>query len=300
MSSHLPQMEALCRTAAHWRCVVVRRVSGLTWLSDDARVGFDVLLDDIRADLNDLARIGRVSRADELSRATGQQFHATAVPQYFTGDLSAPLVLVHLNPKQDGRRPGRDRYTGPVPTLDGYLDEYTLFGRGRYGPSSPRTHRSPFDHKQIRFLRPFNAINFIGEDEPDARSTNLQRVIDDKLQLEVIPYQSVTFSRRGMTEQVLAPHYRRLLATITAAPRQYVIFCGRVLADLLRGWVVQEHQFPLVKKDGTRTAGTYRFANLLINQDGHLLYAGLAPSFSRQGIPMTAYGAECAARYRTG
>lgn len=261
-------------------------------------MGLEVLRRDIETDLGDLSGLGRIRRADQLSAATRQTFHATTVPQYFVGSLTARLVLVHLNPKQDPAEPVPSTYRGPVPSIEEYLYRCTHFGRNKYGPRSARTHRSPFDHRQIRFLRPFGVIDFVADEVPDARWINLQRVIDEKLQLEVIPYQSVHFSTRGMTGAVLHEHFGRLLDTITAVPRDYVIFCGNVFTDLLEpSWIVRQHRFPLVKTDGSATPASYRFANLIITYGGHDIEAGLASSYPRQGIPMDSYGTACAARY---
>jgi hypothetical protein len=260
-------------------------------------VEFGLLQRQVRADLEDLRETGRIRRADQLSEATGQRFHATVVPQYFVGDLTASMVLVHLNPKQDRGATVPERYSGRVPDVRQYMTDCAHFGRDKYGPESPRTWTSPFDHRQVRYLRAFGVMDFVGDNVPDHTWTNLERVIDNKLQLEVIPYQSIRFSTHGMTPSVLDPHYRQLLDTITASRRDYVIFCGRVLADLLQPWVEREHRFHLVKSDGTKTRSVYRFANLLIRYGGHTVRGGLAPSYARQGIPMTAYGIECASRY---
>ncbi|MEH0825759.1 MULTISPECIES: hypothetical protein [unclassified Micromonospora] len=263
-------------------------------------MGFEVLRRDVKTDLADLAERGRVRRADQLSAATGQRFHATAVPQYFTGDLDARLVLVHLNPKQDLAHVAPSAYSGPVPCAEEYLDQCIHFGRDKYGPNSGRTHKSPFDYRQIRYLRPFNVIDFVGDDVSDARWINLERVVDRKLQLELIPYQSVQFSTHGMTPAVLNEHFDRLLDTITAVPRAYVIFCGSVFSGVLQpGWVRREHRFRLAKNDGRLTATMYRFANLVITHGGQEVIAGWAPSYPQQGIPMDAYGSECAARYHS-
>ena len=130
--------------------------------------------DAIGTDLDDLRRCGRLTAADALTAATGHHFNAAGVPHYFTGDVMANFVLIHLNAKQ--RDDFAERYVGQVPTLDEYLDSHAHFGRDNYGPSSPRTHRSPFDLKQIRFLEAFRSIDFVPNDVPDARFINLERV----------------------------------------------------------------------------------------------------------------------------
>lgn len=249
----------------------------------------------IEADLSDLRDRGRMRGAETLSRASGHHFNAATLPQYFTGDLASPVVLVHLNPKQKDAPDGVFR--GQVPSLEQHLDDHQFFGRHKYGPRSPRTHRSPFDHKQIRFLRPFDAIDFLPESAPDARYGNLERVIDAKAQLEVVPYGSDNFDVPGRAASALAPHFARLLDVIADAERRFILFCGTVFDTLLDPFVVQRHVFRLTKNDGSETAGRYRFANVELPYDGRTLRAGIASSFAQQGIPMAAYGAECAARY---
>lgn len=258
---------------------------------------FELLRDAIAKDLNQLSRNGRVKSADRLAAKTKQHFNATALPQYFFGDLNAPMVLVHLNPKQSLTELVVDRYSGDVPTLDQYFDYFAHFGREQYGPNSLRTHRSPFDHKQILFLRHFDLIDFLPASDLNAKWTNLERAIDNKLQLELVPYPSLKFSRQGMTPKVLEPHYQRLLGTITAKPRASIIFCGGALSKLIEPYVVREHRFRLPKVAGGQASADAKFSNLRIPFKGELIGAGFAPTFTKQGLNMNAYGEECAKRY---
>jgi hypothetical protein len=255
------------------------------------------LLSEIRADLEEFLATGTVSRARQLTAATGQRFSADRLPQFFTGDLDAPVVLVHLNPKQAKVPTPPPAWQATVRTLKDYFDWYRHFGARMYGPSSPRTHRSPFDHKQIRFLRPLDVIDFVQERSRDDRFTNLERVIDDKLQLELVPYGSVSFSTHGFTPVVLAPHFDRILSTIATVPRHYVLFCGAVFKPLLREHITRWHDFHLRRKDGTLGRQRSCFANLLLPYKGGWIRAGLAQSWARQGIPMAAYAQEVRSRY---
>jgi hypothetical protein len=127
-------------------------------------------------------------------RFTGRQLHTV-------GDPAARLVLVHLNPKH--RNNDAPTYQGErwLPTFEQYWEHFQHFGERTCGPNSPRSWRSVFDHKQIRFLRPFGVIDF-GADVWQ----NLERVIDHKLQLELVPYGSDTFSNSGFTPAILRPH----------------------------------------------------------------------------------------------
>jgi hypothetical protein len=53
---------------------------------------------------------------------------------------------------------------------------------------------------------------------------------------------------------------------------------------------VQSHVFQLRKADGALERQRSRFANLLLPYEDGCLQAGLAHSWARMGIPMTAYG----------
>jgi hypothetical protein len=106
-------------------------------------------------------------------------------------------------------------------------------------------------------VRPFGAIDF-GDDV----FTNLERVIDQKLQMELIPYGSATFSTIGFTPEVLRPHWERVLGLIASYPRDYVLFCGAIFEDLVREHIVQTYEFPLTKKDGSHTRQKARFSRL--------------------------------------
>jgi hypothetical protein len=267
---------------------------GVTRETEDEIEAYSVryarFLDEVRGDIEEFVSSRTVSRARELSGQTGQHFNHNQLPLFFTGDLDAPFVLVHLNPKAAFNDPA-PRFEGnlPIHSFEEYFDRHRHFGSWMYGKSSPRTHRSPFDHKQIRFLRPFDVIDFVEERSREDRFTNLERAIDGKLQLELIPYGSVSFSTRGFSEDVLRPHYERVMAVIAAQPRRYIIFCGAIFAKLFGQHTVKEHRFNLRKRDGTPERQTSRFAILQLPYRETTISAGLAYSWARQGIPMSSY-----------
>lgn len=259
---------------------------------------FDRLKSDIGHDLQELSAIGRLSRAAALSTATGQRFQTDTMPQYFTGRLDAPIVLVHLNPKQDDDFPKEINGSTKFNDVESYIDYFQHFGRHAYGPDSPRTHKSPFDKKQIRFLDAFGAMEFESGDSDAVRFTNLERVVDDKLQLEIVPYGSSSFRTTGFSKEVLSPYWDLALDVIFEAdcPRKCVIFCGAVFRPLVQDFIVGPmHEFHLKTAAGHLERNRSRFANLDIirERDGRRISAGWAPSFSRQGIPMREYGAAC-------
>ena len=251
--------------------------------------GIARLLNEARTDVNELLASGRIDRASELAHFTGVPFDSAYFPMYFTGAFESKLVLVHLNPKLS------PQLGGPLyADFDAYYDQHRRFGYHHW--EMDPSYKSVFDHKQVRFLRPFGAIDFLPEIEPRDKRLNLARVIDKKLQLELIPYASPGFAARDFSIDLLQPHFERVLGAIAAFPRDYVIFCGAVFDDLLklsgRETFRLDHEFPLATKQGM-SKNEYRFSNVVFSYEGVSLRAGIARSFAIQGIPMPEYGAKC-------
>ena len=265
-------------------------VSEVTWPP-----GIQQLLNEARTDVDDRLTGRAVRRAMALSKETGLDFAGRSFPMYFTGAFESRFVMVHLNPKLS------DRLSDVTyPDFDTYLDAHRRFGYHHW--EQDPTYRSAFDHKQVRFLRPFGVIDFVPDAVPGHDRVNATRALDHKLQLELIPYATSTFSNRDFSSEVVAPHFERVLGAIAAYPRDYVIFCGAVFDRLLRhsDLVVarEDHRFHLPTTRGT-SVGEYRFSNVTFRYDGSTIHSGIAQSFATQGIPMPAYGAMCHELYGT-
>jgi hypothetical protein len=255
------------------------------------------LIDHIEHDFDALRALGRMPRAGDLGAALGELLNDRSWPMYFTGDLDADLVVVHLNPKQSLSDVAD---LSQFESLEDYVWFHRYFGRVHYGTQSPRTHRSPFDAKQVEFLRPFGALDLVEDSVPDARYLNLERVVDRKLQMELVPYGSPNISTAALRR---APHtdaWKRLFDVVSARTRRYVLFCGAIYGSILRPYVTASHRFPLAKRDGTQTKWQAGFANLAIPHGDRTIHAGLAFTFARQGLRghlMSEYGRACCSLY---
>jgi hypothetical protein len=254
------------------------------------------LLDEVHTDFDQLTRLGHIGRADELSAESGMVFDSSCNPMYFTGAFESAMVLVHLNPKlskQLGEYPYAD--------FEDYFVKHRYFGQEHWGSDS--SYYSPFDLKQVRFLRSFDVIEFRPESEAGHLKENASMAIDQKLQLELIPYASTTFVSAGFSQKMLEPHFARILSAIVAYPRKYVIFCGAVFDNLLNqsGLVTfrQDFRFQLPTKGG-QSKNEYRFSNVRFSFEEMSIHAGIARSFAIQGIPMAAYGSACSGLYDSG
>src|SRR5581483_2051188 len=100
----------------------------------------------MRADWAQLQRGQTIQGAVDLEAATGEPFCPDETPQFFTGDLAARFVLVHLNPMEHGAEWARS-HPRPV-SFDEYVRAQRWSGRDHYGLGAPARH-SQFDHKQI-------------------------------------------------------------------------------------------------------------------------------------------------------
>lgn len=215
-----------------------------------------------------------------------EDYFDTANPQFFTGDLDSKLVLVHLNPKRDNNWGCKNSFSD----FEAYMQHHKKFGYEHYGEKSERIHKSPFDMKQIRFLSPFEVLPFNGEKYHD-----LEIVLDNKLQLELIPFGSPNFEYKKVGINNIKTYMEILLDVISSKERKYIIFCGKVFSELLDKGLFQEKRKQgfseqLVKKDETFTKINYQVINIKIKYNNKTICAAIAPQFAMQGCPIDKYG----------
>lgn len=247
--------------------------------------GIEALLREARTDFEELKDHGRMQRAADLAEASGENLAADRPPMYFGGRFDAAMVMIHLNPKLSDRMAVLDA------DFEQYVDRHRRFGHHHW--KADPTYRSAFDHKQVRFLRPFGTINFADGNGPAIGRRNAAMALDEKLQLELVPYASPSFNTHRFTAALLRPHFERVLDAVSAHRRRYVLFCGAVFDELLdRSGLLgarRDHRFALPTLSGTSTS-RYRFSNVVVRRENLDIRAGVARSFATQGIPMAAYG----------
>jgi hypothetical protein len=272
-------------------------LSGGPWPAVQSPAAIDGFLSEIRADIEELHATRRLSNAAALSARSTVPFNHNTYPVFFTGDLRSRLVLVHPNPQQPANQAPEYEGDFEFAGFDDYLTRHSRFGHHRWelGDEDP----SPVDHKEMRFLRHWGVIDFLDAVTSDEKRTNAARAIDQKLQLELIPYGSPKLPPGCVAPDVVAPFYERLMRVITACPRDYVILCSAVFDSLLAPFIVErdDHSFRLPTSTGVSRI-EYRFSNLALAYDGRIVHVGLAPNFANPGVPMDAYGHACHERYR--
>jgi hypothetical protein len=239
---------------------------------------------------NEWKEQGRCTEAIKLNKVIGEEYFCESNPHFFTGDLNAELVLIHLNPKRNkNNKTGKFDFEKPnFESFDEYFDYFRYFGRYNYGKNSDRTHRSPFDKKQVRFIKPLNILPISAIDQ----FKDLEIVMDNKLQIELIPFGSESFNFNKVGLKNIEPYIENILSLITSKKRKLVIFCGRVFDTVLSNYVVNKiiHEFKLEKKDGTLTFDNYHFIELELKYNNIEFKAIIAPQFAMQGMPIEKYG----------
>ena len=260
----------------------------------------DYYLKFIENTFSDWEKLGYCPDAKKINENIGYEYFGITNPHFFTGDLDSDLVLIHLNPKRDldpknNVYPKFSAKESGFSKFEEYINYYSNFGKINYGLKSNRKHKSPFDHKQIRFLKPFKLIPLENSD----RFLNLENVIDRKLQLELIPFGSNDFNFRKVGLSNLKSYIELILMLILCHNRKYVIFCGTVFRDIFKDYIIEQNRitFKLKKKDGQETKNEFEIVNIIISVNGQNLNCAIAPQFAKQGYPVEEYGLKIKSLY---
>ena len=258
------------------------------------------LTEEIRKEIEEFIITGDSQEAIELSIRTGQEFHGDRYPKYFTGDLKAKVVLVHLNYQSTNNFADGETEENDFHRFEDYLDYHQHFGKYNFSNNAPRKIKSILELKQIQFLQPFGVVDFVSEQTEDSRWINLERFSDRILQLKLIPYTSKKFSLRGLTPELLKPHLERILNIIISYPRDYIIFHGTAFEQILSKYIAAKQKFELIEQKGKSTCKNLRFLLLNLTYGGQTLKAGLIRSFASLRIPLSYYGKQCQHLYDRG
>ncbi|WP_182405144.1 hypothetical protein [Psychrobacter sp. GP33] len=254
----------------------------------------DKLTEVMQIDFEEFHNSRKIERAKSFASATGMHVNHNEYPSYFFGNPDAKFVLVHLNPKQKDNYSDKYEEEFKHKSFNEYLCFHRNYGKFKYGELATKKSKSRFDSKQVNFIKPFNVIDLNDNDA----FVNLEKVIDDKLQLELIPFGSDSFKTNLMQLSTLVPYTDLLLDTITQQKRDYVIFCGKVFDILLKDYVLnrKDYSFKLQKKDGTTAKNNVNFSKIVLTYKGKKINAGIAQSFAQQGLTgaiMKEYGRKC-------
>jgi hypothetical protein len=265
------------------------------------------LFDAIRDDLGSLKEKQKINNAEQLNEEVTKKFNCTSYPMYFTGNLRSPYVMIHLNPKfPRGETPAYARLLPSEIDFCEYIDFHMNFGTRVYGIRPPITEGKKFDKKQMDFMESLSGKNL--ETSTKSREDEfkkLEKFMNEKLQLELIPYGSNDFDSGEILKiSSLKKHITRVMDTIFECERKLVVFCGGIFVSIFEGKKYDEkyevtmfHKelFTCTKRDGKPTSFKLGFFSLEIKnkntQKTQKCY--IAPTFSKRGISVIKYGKKC-------
>lgn len=151
-------------------------------------------------------------------------------PQFFTGDLKSKFVVVHLNPKSNEETEERN-----FSNSEEYFAYWQNFGTHRYGneyrTANKKRKMSSFDKKQYSFFMQEELGN------SDSDWNKMERFINRKLQLEIIPFASKSFDSKKLQNDIFVKEaFNRVLSEIASEERAVIIFCGVIFKELIKSY----------------------------------------------------------------
>ena len=248
-----------------------------------------------------------------IATQPGQTSFATkAIPSYGGGKRGAKTVMVMLNPGEDVAKANanlkRDLCKrGMKDLLD--INAYNEFN-AHYG-NWDKNRQDAFDLKQAFFLRdwPGTGINLpknlCANSSLDDKLVAKESVLDEKQQLELIPYASQKFEKFNSDEIAkVFPYVETLLEEIFSVDRKYVIFCSAIFEEVFKAYNVHKQNRNINVKStyhDTQLPGLSKKVSccvLDINYYGQNKKAVIANTFPRRDITyaydaMAAYGEFC-------
>ena len=279
----------------------------------------------IKKDLNELYNGGNTPGViqdalalDGLVAAKQGQtsFSTKGLPGYYCGDREAKTVLVMLNPGKDVGKADADLIKDVTFLKMQGVNDITGFHQGcrNYGHID-RARPDNFDLKQAFFLHKWpkdSGITFPKGFCPDSVGQTLldakENVLTQKLQLELIPYASSSFSSFQKSKlPLVVPYVESLFNELFSKDRKYVIFCSKKFESVFQeynksnpGSVIVNRVQNQWKPVGRKISGSC--SKVIINYQGKSMKALIANTFPHQALPnakalMEDYGEYCYRNY---
>lgn len=256
------------------------------------RTKYHSLFAAIVQDYNEFSRKGYTSGARKYQKK-GIDVMDNCWPQYFSGDLSAEIVMVHLNPAYDDDNNDDISDRNHFESLDEYIENCIHFGLLHH---AKKGYYSKFDENLVRFFRGFKELKPL-KDATNNHTRNLIRVCDDKLQLELVPYGSPEWPSIHNEPKLLQSNLDRVLEVITTHKRKYILFCGKVFMYMLSHNLYDCEEIGhktmteyLDKVEGGKSSYRASIVNIGLTYKGKSIKAVILPTYPRRGLNHHDYG----------
>lgn len=282
-------------------------------------------LDDrLYQDIAGLQSNNEISAAIELSaiikpqdaESESHKFSTRGVPHYYYGKREKNTIVVNLNPGKAAKISDKEFENAPEEykrqPINLFIENYHKEQR-TYALKTENA--DSFDVKQAAFLTPWedNGIDLPQNpdwDDKETRTVAAKRVIDNKLQLELVPYASAKFDFSSRCVELLFPYVDTILDEIFAQERKYIIFASSKFEHIFKHYnKVHPNTFdfsrPIKQSDSPLKEGGLLYGQcrvIFINYNGETRPALIAHTFPSQALGrayklMQKYGKFCFDEY---
>lgn len=284
-----------------------------------------MILDDrLLRDITELQSNNEISAAIEISaiikpqdaESESHQFSTKGVPHYYYGKREKNTVVVNLNPGKAAEISDKEFEDAPeeykTQPIELFIENYHNAQRNY---ALKTENADSFDVKQAAFLTPWedNGIDLPQNpnwDDKETRNVAAEKVISNKLQLELVPYASAKFDFSSRNVNLLFPYVDMILDEIFAQERKYIIFASSKFEFIFKHYnKVNPETFDLSNrteqsdaplKDGGSLHGQCKV--IFINYNGETRPALIAHTFPSQALGrayelMQKYGEFCYNEY---
>jgi hypothetical protein len=268
----------------------------------------------VKEDLLSLKEHGYIKQARQLNESLNGSvyFSEKSTPLYFTGNPEADTVFVMLNPGcgKDELRLTKAFLEDTQHALETCITEMISYG----SLDSEKKRIDNFDIKQPAFLFEFKDTgielpDFLKNRDKEIALLAKEKVLTQKLQLELIPYSSREFvdifDNLEMTLRnihAFQTHIERALNVISAKKRKYILLGSKqhyhILVALNKLGIkkVELHEPMGFRIDNLKNRVFFNTGSILHN--GEWINVGIPYSFPRRDLPnafdkMREYGRLC-------
>lgn len=203
-------------------------------------------------DLDELYHRGQISDAVDLNGAGVLSWPSSTQgkPGYYGGDRNAKTVMVMLNPGGNASCVDSDyrnlillskKWHSNQLSWSDFTSYYDLFkDLSANGGTYDRNRLDYFDLKQAAFLKEWRncGVN-IPQNFPVDKNTFYdakENVLNEKLQLELIPYASNKFGINRSAITNIVPYLDVIFDEIFSKEREYIIFAARIFEDIFKAY----------------------------------------------------------------
>ena len=281
----------------------------------------------IKEDLQSLYETNEVKNAKLLNHKLGKDFFCSnMIPGYFAGNISAKTVMIMLNPGAENKNYSfkntipnknkndfRNKSKNDFSSFNEFLNEYIDFSINYGNIDFERIDN--FDVKQAAFLYHFvdSEIDIPKrfwenkENKKEMLKIAKQKVLTQKLSLELIPYPSRTFknlfdniSQAKKNYEFIKNHLQRLFEIITTYERKYIIFASKNFYNIFKAMEQSGYEVKVENPkfiEGVIKNKLYA-SKVTIHCNNKSINGIIAHSFPNQALPnaydkMAKYGKFC-------